>query len=602
MIDISVVDYLKSIGMFRSLTSEDWALLDPPPEWVHLKGGETLIRQGEQDTDYFHLVHGRLRVFVENKDGIQRSVATIKPGQGVGEMSLIAGEPRTATVRAKVDSRLIRFGGETFRTLMMRRPEAAMEVIRTVVHRLRDEIHQTASKSTTSSIVILPISEGIEAEAFGDRFYVSLRKCASACFVNRLPNIEAIRNSPDVMDELVHKLEDEHQYVLFLADYRLSEWTRRCLLQADFVLLVGAVQANPEESQVEIDILRQPDRFMIERMELVLMHRSQFDLGAGVARWLANRPGVVDFHHVRSQETRDFDKLARCISGTSNHLVLGGGGARGFAHIGVIKALTETGIPIDRIGGTSIGAVLAAQYAGLVDFEEWPKIIQRIFVKEKSGADYTLPFGSFLRGRRMHNAMIALFGEQQIEDLPTRFFCVSSDLGRAKMVVHTQGSLWRAVRASASVPIIGPPLYQDSTALIDGGLFNNLPTDIMKKRYNGSIVAVDVSEGRPLMIDQKWFDSTHSGWTLLFNKINPFAQTIELPHLWDVLHRTLTLYSTSVSEETRSIADMVIIPPVAGFSIAQFRAYEEIIKIGYRHTIEQLEKSDGAAALRKFER
>ena len=364
--------------MLRSLSSEDWQQLNPAPEWVHLEGGETLISQAEQGTDYFHLVSGRLRVFVENKDGIQRSVATIKPGQGVGEMSLIAGEPRAATVRAKVDSRLIRFGGETFQTLMMRRPEAAMEVIRTVVHRLRNEMHQTASSSTTSSIAILPISELIDAEAFGDSVYASLRKYASACFVNRLPNIETVRNSPEAMDELVHKLEEEHQYVLFVADYRLSEWTRRCLLQADFVLLVGAVHANSAESQVEIDILRQPDRIMIERMELVLMHDSQFDLSAGVARWLANRPGVADFHHVRSQETRDFDRLARCISGVSNHLVLGGGGARGFAHIGVIKALTEAGIPIDRIGGTSIGALIGAQYASRVDFEEWPKIIQRV--------------------------------------------------------------------------------------------------------------------------------------------------------------------------------------------------------------------------------
>ena len=171
------------------------------------------------------------------------------------------------------------------------------------------------------------------------------------------------------------------------------------------------------------------------------------------------------------------------------------------------------------------------------------------------------------------------------------------------MVVHTEGrALWRAVRASASVPIMGPPLYQDNTALIDGGLFNNLPTDVMRKRFNGSIIAVDVSQGRPLVIDSQWFDSTLSGWSLLFNKINPFAQTIALPHLLDILYRTLTLYSASVLEKARSIADMVIVPPVAGFSIAQFGAYEEIIELGYRHTIEQLEKSDRAAGLSKFGR
>ena len=110
-----------------------------------------------------------------------------------------------------------------------------------------------------------------------------------------------------------------------------------------------------------------------------------------------------------------------------------------------------------------------------------PSIIRRMFLEQKSARDFTFPFGSLLRGRRMHNAMIEQFGDRQIEDLPIRYFCVSSDLGKAKMVVHTHGPLWRAVRASASVPIIGPPLYHENSAYIDGGLFNNLPTDIMKK-------------------------------------------------------------------------------------------------------------------------
>ena len=188
--------------------------------------------------------------------------------------------------------------------------------------------------------------------------------------------------------------------------------------------------------------------------------------------------------------------------------------------------------------------------------------------------------------------MIALFGDRKIEDLPKRFFCVSSDLGRARMIVHTHGTLWRAVRASASVPIIGPPLYQDNSALIDGGLFNNLPIDIMKKLFGGTIIAVDVSRGRPLVVDPQWTDATLSGWKLLFNRLNPFATPIPLPHLLDVVYRTITLYSNSVAQHARAIADLVIIPPVERFSIAQFSCYREIIEIGYQHTIEQLEKLD----------
>jgi NTE family protein len=587
MTDLDVLDHIATVGLLGKLTRTDLLSLDPLPEWVHLKGGETLIKQGDHTSDYFVLVNGRLRVFIENEGRVVFSTF-LYPGEGIGEMSLIAGEPRSATVRAKVDSRLIRFSAATFRTLMMRRPEAALEIVRTVVHRLRDANLETGSKKTISSIAILPISDAFDANSFSDAFHISLCKCASTCFVDRLPDIDRSRSLPEVLDTTVHKLQKEHRYLLFLADRKPSEWTRKCLMQADLVLLVAGTNSAPEENDVEIEMLRNLD--MIERVELVLHHPSGFSSNAGMSGWLSRRPGVADFHHVRSGESQDFDRLARCITGTSNHLVLGGGGARGFAHVGAIRALTEARIPIDRIGGTSMGAIMAAQYAGVIDFDEWPEIINRTFVKGRSAGDYTFPFGSLLRGRRAQTALITLFGDRNIEDLSIRFFCVSSDLGQSRMVVHTHGTLWRAVRASASVPILGPPLYQENSVLIDGGLFNNLPTDIMKQLFRGTIIAVDVSQGQPLAIHPQWFDATPSGWTLLLNRLNPFATPIKLPSLFDIVYRTITLYSDSVALHTRATADMVIIPPVQRFSIAQFSAYKEIIEIGYRNTIEQLEK------------
>jgi predicted acylesterase/phospholipase RssA/CRP-like cAMP-binding protein len=587
MSDPDVLDHITTMGLLETLTRDDLLSLDPLPEWFHLRAGETLIKQGDEGADYFLLVNGRLRVFIENNGRVVFSTS-IYPGEGIGEMSLITGEPRTATVRAKVDSRLIRFSSETFRKLMMRRPDAALGIVRTIVHRLRDANLKTDLKTAISSIAILPISSAIDANRFGDAFYTSLCKCASACFVDRLPDIDGIRRLPEVLDTTVHKLQKEYQYLVFLADRTPSEWTRKCLTQADLVLLVGSTNSIPEESDVEIEMLRNLD--MIERVELVLLHPSGFSSDAGMSGWLARRPGVADFHHVRSGESRDFDRLARCVTGTSNHLVLGGGGARGFAHVGAIRALTEAGIPIDRIGGTSMGAVMAAQYAAGIDFDEWPEIINRTFVKGRSVSDFTFPFGSLLRGRRAQAALITLFGDRKIEDLATRFFCVSSDLGQSKMVVHTQGSLWRAVRASASVPILGPPLYQENSVLIDGALFNNLPTDVMKQLFRGTIIAVDVSQGRPLAIHPEWFDATPSGWALLLNRMNPFATPIALPNLFDIVYRTITLYSDSVALQTRATADLAIIPRVEGFSIVQFSAYKEIIEIGYRDTIEHLEK------------
>jgi NTE family protein len=157
MSDLDVLDHITTTSLLGELTRDDLLSLDPLPEWVHLKGGETLIRQGDEGADYFLLVNGRLRVLIENNGRVVHS-SFVHPGEGIGEMSLITGEPRAATVRAKVDSRLIRFSGETFRKLMMRRPDAALGIVRTIVHRLRAANLKTGLKTTISSIAILPLS------------------------------------------------------------------------------------------------------------------------------------------------------------------------------------------------------------------------------------------------------------------------------------------------------------------------------------------------------------------------------------------------------------------------------------------------------------
>jgi NTE family protein len=150
---------------------------------------------------------------------------------------------------------------------------------------------------------------------------------------------------------------------------------------------------------------------------------------------------VADFHHLRGGHPEDAARLARMVTGTACGVVLGGGGPRGFAHLGALRALEEAGVPIDVIGGTSIGAVMGALYAqGLSDEQRVERAVTA-FTKSGRLIGPTLPLVAMSSGGRVDRLLAQHLGSAHIEDLPRRFFCVSANLTRAEEVVHERGVL-----------------------------------------------------------------------------------------------------------------------------------------------------------------
>ena len=238
---------------------------------------------------------------------------------------------------------------------------------------------------------------------------------------------------------------------------------------------------------------------------------------------------MADYHHLRADRPGDVARLARMITGTGCGLVLGGGGARGLAHLGVIRALEEAGVPIDVVGGTSMGAIMAGLYAlGLATRSGWrgsppsPAIGRRLVTP-------TLPLIALSAGRYLDRILSENLGSAPIEDLPLRFFCISANLNRAEEVIHERGPLWPAVRASLSLPGIFPPVYSGGDLLIDGSAVDNVPVDVMRGRVgNGRIVAVNVSpEVEPLTAAP--FEAGLSGWRVLGHRINPVRPAADGP-------------------------------------------------------------------------
>ena len=419
------------------------------------------------------------------------------------------------------------------------------------------------------------------------------------------PRLDALLNRPGItaVDEedaagirltaWLDEQESHHQFLIYETDGTASPWTRRCLRQADEILLVADAGSDPAPGIVEKALLGANDGISKARQSLVLLHRDGSRLPSGTSRWFVNRNVQRNFHIRRDTET-DFGRVARCLGDAAIGLVLGGGGARGLAHIGVVRALREAGVPIDMIGGTSMGAVMASLVAMDQDWDQMLETNREAWLRRKPHKEYSLPFISLIRSRRLDSMAQQIWGEIDIEDLWISFFCISCNLSTSTMVVHERGSLWKAIRASASLPGVFVPVLSDGNILVDGGLVNNLPGDVMRSRACRTLIVVDVGSEHEFTFKLPEFPSP---WQFLRSRILPFASRIEVPHIVDVLIRTTDVSSSQKTREVKRNADVCLRPPIDAYGVLQFEALDEIAEVGYRYAKAKIEELRGEKLL-----
>jgi NTE family protein/lysophospholipid hydrolase len=385
--------------------------------------------------------------------------------------------------------------------------------------------------------------------------------------------------------------ESHYRFLVYETDRTASAWTRRCLRQADEVLLVAQADSDPALGEVETSLLGADGGISQARRTLVLLHPDGSRLPAGTARWFAGRT-VQRHFHIRLDTESDFRRVARCLGGVAIGLVLGGGGARGLAHIGVVRALVEAKVPIDMIGGTSMGSVMAGLVAMGRDWKQLLEINRDAWLRGKPHKEYAPPIISLVRSRKLDQMAQRIYGDAGIEDLWLNFFCVSCNLSSSEILIHEHGPLWKAIRASASLPGVFVPVLKDGDILVDGGIVNNLPGDIMRERSCSRVLAVDVGSEREFTFK---FAEIPSPWQYLRSRMMPFAKRIEVPHIADVLIRAADVSSSQKTKEVKRDADVYLRPPVDGFSVLGFEALDRITDVGYRYAMDRL------AALRNDE-
>jgi NTE family protein len=550
-------------------------ILEEELSWLSLPGGQVLFHEGEPTESLYLLTTGVLGVIVATAEQGRHFVAEIRAGETVGEMSLITGEVHSATIVAMRHCEFYCMAKELFHRLVAEEPQFLAWITRLVVQRL----HRTtkrAKPARRSAIALVPLDASVPIEAVAAGVMAALEtEGATACRVGL-----GDRERPV---EWFDEIESSHDVVLYQAEPIATGstiWCRFCLRQTDRVLLVGQPDSAlpdplpmPSGGAAATETI--VDFAMVEPME----HGRIGTLPAG-----AHRFGTI--HHLRLHAPGDLARLARHLAGRAIGLVLSGGAARGFAHIGAIRAWREAGLPIDRIGGASMGAIIAAGVAAGWDDRELAERIHDAFVATNPLNDYTLPWIALFRGRTVNRLLRHHFRDADIAALWRPFFAVSTNLTRGGIHVHRQGEVWRALRASIAIPGVLPPVLDNDEVLVDGGVVDNFPVDIMAGLGAGAIVGVDV--GGSLALQPGTEVAANRRGLMRFLGPTPGR----LPGIVSVLSRVGTVSSTVQTALTQAQLSLLIQPPIADVPMLDWQSFDRAVAAGYRAAADALATAD----------
>ncbi|HLZ82040.1 MAG TPA: patatin-like phospholipase family protein [Caulobacteraceae bacterium] len=544
--------------------------LDVDSSWMALPGGTSLVEAGEPASALYRLVAGRLAEVETVTGDAARVTAVHRPGAIIGAAAILADEPYRTTVTALRDSELLAIPADRVEALMRQNPEFLTEVSRAALSRMGAV---TAADQRKSSILgFVSVCDGVAMRELVERLARAMRALGVKVAVL---GAEADDSPPT----LLTALEAENDYVLMACERRELKFATYSGRQIDRLILVGGANTPLPDGPITFAAAAIHRHHLLD---FLLVQPAGAEHPAGSDRWLSAAPASRLFQ-IRDGDGADMARLARIYAGKSVGLALSGGGARAYAHMGVAKALARLGVPIDFLAGTSMGAVIAAGLAMGWDLAELDSRIRQAFVESSPLSDIAFPLLAMTRGRQVDHRLETHFGDTQISDLWRPFACVSTDLTTGGPYIHRRGLLWRALRASLSLPGVLPPVVEDGHVLVDGALVRNLPVDVVREQHDGTTIAVDVAVSEGLKPDDLLLRP--SGWRWLTS-----GAWRKGPPIVSVLIRSATLPSVTALAAARDSRILEIIPEVEGVGLQDWDAYDTAVTAGYEATMEAADR------------
>ncbi|OBA69262.1 esterase [Mycobacterium sp. 1554424.7] len=550
---------LRSIPIFAEIDDRQLDLLTKTVGRQYVPANEWLFHMGDPSDAIYVIASGRFAAI--GLDGqVLREMAS---GDSIGDLGVITGAARSAGVRALRDGVVWRIAADTFSEVLGKAPQLQSAMFRAMAVMLRESRAATVSRGrrvvgvvSTGDAVAMPIVEAIATR---------LRPHGRAAVVAPPVETTAAANHygelVEAFSETLDRVERSNDWVLLVADRGSGDsWRRYVTAQSDRVVVL-ADQARPPEA-LQPPVTQGP------------VHLVTCGVVPDPSWWDSLQPVS---HHPADDD--GIGALSRRIAGRSLGLVLGGGGARGLAHYGVYEELTRAGVVIDRFGGTSSGALAAATFALGLDARDCTAAARKYIAETRPVSDYTIPAIALTRGRRVDRLIEGFFGSTTlIEHLPREFFSVSTDIITGDQIIHRRGLLWVAVRASISIPGLLPPVQHRERLLVDGGLMNILPADVMCADPDGEVICVDLRT--------TWVPS--KGFGPLPAKLQPPAfvrrlvtgTDVALPPLQDTLLRSVELAAPKWNLRELPRVTAIIEPDVSAIGPLDFRNIDAALNAG----------------------
>lgn len=539
--------------------------------WFALTGGEPLFSAGNEADSLYLLRSGRLGVFQRTEGQPSQFLGVVRPGEPVGEMALIAGTAHSADVVALRDCEILALPREAFFDVVRTEPDVMIHLARLMLRRARDQSAGLAGEPTVFGFVA---ARNRPVRAFVERVAGAIIEQGYSC---QVIDETALRSA----SEWFSRVEDSHDYVLYVAEADQPAWAGLCARQVDRLFIVGDALTKPPGMIPSRNLEGVGHQFT----DLILLRDSRLAKPANTNVWLdAVDPGR--WFHVREANAEDAARIARIITGTAVGLVLSGGGARAYAHIGVVRALNEMKVPMDFLGGASMGALIAAGPALNWSDAELDERIRTAFVKSDPLSDIAIPIVAMTRAGKVAKLLYQAYGEIDIADMPRPFFAVSSNLTTGRLEVHRRGLLRRAVRASIALPGVMPPVVMNGQVLVDGAVVKNFPTDVMRQLNAGPTVGSDMSQVRG--VDPSALENPPSWWRWIVSGAWKAG-----PPIVSILMRAATITTDAELKRSRAETDVLILPDPGAAEIRDWKLYAPTVAAGHIAAMDALASLDG---------
>ncbi|MBK1720260.1 patatin-like phospholipase family protein [Thiocystis violacea] len=567
----ATLTWLEFLEIFEGVPRADLEiLLEDISEW-RLNRGQFLMEGGIQ-SGVFLLRSGAALTSVAGAHGETLDMMPLEPGDIVGGLAALTRMPFALDVQATRETLVLRIDEAVFLRFMSASHQGALQVMRYISRWLMRSMRPPRRPRTGQNIALVAVAEGIDLDALGRGLaeYLATQPLA----------VELITPSTaPASAEVVCAIEAVNDVVIMTTAPEDPEWTNRAIANADRVLLVDAA-GQPSRAEPNFASIRGSAGH--PSIDLVTIQAADAAYPGLSERW-KGRQDLEERMNIRQGDRADLEFLARMLVGRAVGLVLAGGGARGYIHLGVVRALREAGIPIDMVAGTSMGGIIGATVAYGWPHEAIAEALAGVFSRNSPVGDYTLPVISLVRGHRVSQRLRQTFGDLRLEQVWRPYWCVSTNLSQGRPFIHEDGPAWRALRATSALPGILPPVVIDGSVLVDGAILNNFPVDIMRRRGRGLVIGANIKA------DNK-FLSTLDDITAL-GAWSRFRRSRGQPvNIFSIMSRTATISSLQQTQYCRGLADLLIEPPADDVGLFDWKALDRLAERSYRHTADRLEQ------------